>query len=548
MCQNIALFIIVVFALCACGTHGGMNTLQTAETPAIQDLPVTSQKAEDPASKRQELSLILSLPKNSTNEAIAAELDIYKAALVGILETEPQVLLCITTHSALLHSEHESLKRSRQIGLAVKNYLLLETTLSSSRIRIKPLGAKKPLFANSSAYGRARNNRMELTLENISDAGQQVAAQTTPAFVDAPKNIQADVTPSSAPALTAPSQEILQKTYTFRFSTGRSGLDPSMLQQAGELAVFLQNNPNVKARIIGHTDSIGTRENNQRLSYQRALELQITLLTKFGIAADRTEVLGYGEDKPVADNNTARGRSLNRRVEILMQPYKPVVHYAGILPQSVVPGESAPPMAAPRQSAAAVAVSQPVPPVRKENYRQRLEQLAKMYGAREVIYSGGVRYVPLRSAKELKNYRIEISVSKCTLWLYRVLPDGSKMLIRPYKVATAQKGVPYPQGMGFVTAIDYDPWWFPTERMVRQAAAKGRRLAPVPPGSRSNPMGAFKIYLSHGNNGGSFRIHGTNKPSLIGQRVSQGCIRMTNTDGLELARTITPGTEVVVYE
>ena len=110
------------------------------------------------------------------------------------------------------------------------------------------------------------------------------------------------------------------------------------------------------------------------------------------------------------------------------------------------------------------------------------------------------------------------------------------------------EGLPYPQGAGYVTAIDYDPWWYPTKRMVRQAAEKGRRLEPVPPGNRSNPMGAFKIFLSHGNDGGSFRIHGTNKPSLIGKRVSQGCIRMTNKDGLELARTITPGTEVDVYE
>ncbi len=548
MRQNIALLIFMVFALSACGAHGGRKSLKAAATPVIQDLPSKTVKPEKQPPKKSELSLVLSLPKNQDDSAIASELDIYKAALVGILKIEPRTHLRITAHSALLHSQQESMERSKHIALAVKNYLLREGAIDPARIRILPRGAEVPLFANSSAYGRARNNRMELTIENISDAGQSVVVRSAPPVAPVPQNTTAGVASPPAPALPAPSRDALARTFTFRFSTGRSGLDSSMLQQARELAQFLQNTPGIKARIVGHTDNVGSRENNQRLSYQRALELQIALLTRFGIPAERTEVKGYGEDKPLADNSTSRGRSLNRRVEIRMLPYKPVVRYAGIAPQTVVPGESAAPAAAVRQSASAVAVPQGARKTGKQDYRQRLEQLAKLYGAREVIYSGGVRYVPLRSANELKNYRIEISVGKCTLWLYRVLPDGSKMLMRPYKVATAKKGVPYPQGTGYVTAIDYDPWWFPTARMIRQAAAKGRRLAPVPPGSRSNPMGAFKIYLSHGNNGGSFRIHGTNRPSLIGRRVSQGCIRMTNKDGLELARTIEPGTEVVVYE
>jgi outer membrane protein OmpA-like peptidoglycan-associated protein len=157
-----------------------------------------------------------------------------------------------------------------------------------------------------------------------------------------------------------------------------------------------------------------------------------------------------------------------------------------------------------------------------------------------------VVYTPLPGDANLlaKRHYIEISVNRCALTLYELQLDGSKKLVKEYKVATAKKGTPYPEGMGEVTAIETNPWWFPTDNMKRRAASRGQTLEPVPPGSKSNPMGAIKIHLSHENDGGSYRIHGTNAPSQIGRRVSMGCVRMHNKDGLELANIISVGTEV----
>lgn len=146
--------------------------------------------------------------------------------------------------------------------------------------------------------------------------------------------------------------------------------------------------------------------------------------------------------------------------------------------------------------------------------------------------------------QEPRRFRIEVSISKCTLWLYEILPDGSKKLVRPFQVATAKPGTPWPKGEGRITGIDFSPWWYPTENMKRQARRIGKRLVPVPPGSTRNPMGDVKIMLSHIEDGGAYRIHGTNQPWLIGKRVSLGCIRMRNEEGLELARTVPVGTVV----
>ena len=74
-----------------------------------------------------------------------------------------------------------------------------------------------------------------------------------------------------------------------------------------------------RIQVIGHTDSSGTEVYNRALSLRRAQAVRAYLLANFpGLGADRVEVQGAGESRPVADNGTAAGRRQNRRVEILL--------------------------------------------------------------------------------------------------------------------------------------------------------------------------------------------------------------------------------------
>jgi len=75
--------------------------------------------------------------------------------------------------------------------------------------------------------------------------------------------------------------------------------------------------PELNLRIEGHTDATGSEEHNQGLSEQRAGSVEV-FLTEQGLAADRIVAVGYGEARPVADNDTAEGRKKNRRVEIVI--------------------------------------------------------------------------------------------------------------------------------------------------------------------------------------------------------------------------------------
>ena len=73
--------------------------------------------------------------------------------------------------------------------------------------------------------------------------------------------------------------------------------------------------PALRIEISAHTDNTGDAAYNQQLSEKRASSVRDYMVSQ-GIAKDRMEVKGYGEDKPVADNNTREGRAANRRVEM----------------------------------------------------------------------------------------------------------------------------------------------------------------------------------------------------------------------------------------
>ena len=77
---------------------------------------------------------------------------------------------------------------------------------------------------------------------------------------------------------------------------------------------FLQNNTSIKLEISGHTDNTGSLRINQKLSRDRARAVVDWLVAR-GIPQETLVYEGYADTQPVADNNTAAGRTKNRRVE-----------------------------------------------------------------------------------------------------------------------------------------------------------------------------------------------------------------------------------------
>jgi Outer membrane protein and related peptidoglycan-associated (lipo)proteins len=101
------------------------------------------------------------------------------------------------------------------------------------------------------------------------------------------------------------------------FSTNKAQLKPGGMRNVQKLADFLKQYPQRKVLVEGHTDSTGSNSLNQELSDRRAYAVR-TALIDMGISSDRVTTRGYGEAYPVAGNDTAASRQLNRRVEIIL--------------------------------------------------------------------------------------------------------------------------------------------------------------------------------------------------------------------------------------
>lgn len=103
------------------------------------------------------------------------------------------------------------------------------------------------------------------------------------------------------------------------FPTGSSVVNDGFRPALRELARSLRNYPNSVVRVVGHTDNVGTMAYNKQLSVDRALAVA-RILISYGVSSSRITYSGRGYAEPVASNNTASGRAMNRRVEVLIIP------------------------------------------------------------------------------------------------------------------------------------------------------------------------------------------------------------------------------------
>jgi flagellar motor protein MotB len=106
-------------------------------------------------------------------------------------------------------------------------------------------------------------------------------------------------------------------SYGIYFDSGKDVVKPESYGSLNEIANVLKENPSLKIKIIGHTDSDGDDAMNLDLSKRRAVNVKLALVKDFGIDAGRIETDGMGETQPIATNNSAENKAMNRRVEFI---------------------------------------------------------------------------------------------------------------------------------------------------------------------------------------------------------------------------------------
>ncbi len=107
-------------------------------------------------------------------------------------------------------------------------------------------------------------------------------------------------------------EKIVLENIFFEFN--KSTLSPESFTELDRAADFMDNNPELRIEISGHTDNVGSADYNQRLSESRAKAVVEYMVSK-GIDNSRMEYAGYGFEQPITTNDTEEGRATNRRVE-----------------------------------------------------------------------------------------------------------------------------------------------------------------------------------------------------------------------------------------
>lgn len=100
------------------------------------------------------------------------------------------------------------------------------------------------------------------------------------------------------------------------FETGKSAIQDESLPIVDQIFELMKSDANLKISIEGHTDNVGDAAINKKLSNDRAKAVMDSLIAK-GVDKTRMTFVGWGQEKPVADNRSEEGRAKNRRVEIV---------------------------------------------------------------------------------------------------------------------------------------------------------------------------------------------------------------------------------------
>ena len=142
--------------------------------------------------------------------------------------------------------------------------------------------------------------------------------ETPVAYVAPPPPVTPQPVAVVAPAPVVEQTERYCSILDIEFEINNDDMQREEKERLKVLGTFLTKYPNTTAVIEGHTDNVGTAEDNMKLSQRRAESVVSYLVTELHIAPSRLKAVGYGESQPLADNATQEGKRANRRIDAVV--------------------------------------------------------------------------------------------------------------------------------------------------------------------------------------------------------------------------------------
>ncbi|MGD0279564.1 MAG: OmpA family protein [Smithella sp.] len=165
---------------------------------------------------------------------------------------------------------------------------------------------------------RALPVRYGKEVKSVIIAPKQVAVAPPPPPPPLPPPVAPTPQPAPPPP-PAPVQEKVSISLNVEFDTAKSIIKDKYSENIKKVADFMKKYPDTNVVIEGHTDNVGSENFNIQLSKARANSVRQYLIENFGIDASRINAIGYGPNRPIAQNDTEDGRQKNRRVEAVIE-------------------------------------------------------------------------------------------------------------------------------------------------------------------------------------------------------------------------------------
>lgn len=244
---------------------------------------------------------------------------LLKKAESAYREAEADSLVVVKAPVALKEAE-EALDKSRMLMENGEDPLLVEHYAYIARQKVAIARETARLNAAQDEVEQAETRRQRVLIEARRAEAERAEKRAREAIEEARKErMKSEELADRLKELEArPTERGMVLTLgDVLFDFNKANLKPGGLKVVDRLASFMGEYPNRNVQIEGYTDSIGSSEYNENLSLRRALAVQQALVNR-GISTNRISVRGYGEQFPVASNETEAGRQRNRRVEIVI--------------------------------------------------------------------------------------------------------------------------------------------------------------------------------------------------------------------------------------
>jgi len=214
-----------------------------------------------------------------------------------------------TTHLAYLAKQQASIAEARGQQHAADTEITTATA-ERDRIRLEARTREAATVRQQANAQIAESQRQAAAAQDMAAAASEEASAQAERAAKLEQELQELDARQTSRGMVVTMQDVV-------FDTGKADLKPGAERVIERLTALLKDNPERKVLVEGFTDNVGSDEYNRGLSERRANAVRNALVDR-GVSPDRVEMRGYGESFPVASNDDAAGRQLNRRVEVVI--------------------------------------------------------------------------------------------------------------------------------------------------------------------------------------------------------------------------------------